>query len=1055
MKTPGHAATALQALEELRLEEDAAHQAAIRAGQVVALKDALHKLRSITYDCKIDWEGILIAQQTEDQEDERNLTDEQFVEALHAVNEKTADKLTPGEFETLLRKFCDYKGDVRITHFMNAMNLGAPKDHADPELFFDELPQPYRNIVDVMEEFILDAAWDIIDQKYKLSGAVGGTEEDETTGEENKRIAKAMATKCFSINNVKIPGTNPSVMSLSEDGTRVVVGCDDGSLHLVSTEEYDVLSTVSVFPESHGGVLCISPLVHSESFPVTGEQPYVFAVGATQLTKQQFAAAEAAKQAALASAAEPEPPEKGKKAPKKGKGKEPAASEVEMPEKPGGFLRVYEVWPGQPNFVLVGSAEVDSEVAATIVARGAEYVSVSSVDGAVRVYAIPSRPIPPAPAKLGAFGDVHQMAPVAEEMELAEKANEDGEEAPSRYSRENCVLERLALSITLLPEDRKGVLKPTKSELAVPEPVVPDDGEIISSAGDAATAPVPELVLTGNVHFIRTVSNSKGTAVTTGLFVWWPGGNHLRRYFLHDAAVHTSHVLHSEWFMASAITASEMDNACSILAVGLADGSVVVWDINTGTTRALFRRHTGLVGNRAAVSSVCIYGQRYVVSGAMDGSLQINDLRNGSITTRFLALMAGVARRREQSDNLVKLNSESKMVAMREKDGSTAVLSLSCLSDLPIALAVCEDGQGMVVCRVYDLPSGSFMGCLDLRNSKEEDTESCQWMIGQCGSDPAVDSGLDDRLEGDACRSGRLAASRLSGRGVVAAGGKKSLGPTKVMAQASNSGIFVMCANKVQAKEAYNFVPKAAPPAAESGGEEAVTEPEPAPKVEYQIAAYANWKLICDAYPAIAACCTDEPEIVQNAKRLFMITTAEQRSDPNADLNAFLMGPPGLHPKPYGNAVPRAPSATRKGAPSVSSHRSSKVSHGNNLSRGNSRTFPPQSIESGAGIGSAAGSRLVSDSGAHSTHTGTAGRRGSGVSAASNRSNHNALVSLALGNIPLEEGAETLHLEGPVRNDGSVLLKKFLDMKNRTKNKRVLQVKKRGEEMLKWCTPEL
>ena len=59
MKTPGHAATALQALEELRLEEDAAHQAAIRAGQVVALKDALHKLRSITYDCKIDWEGIL------------------------------------------------------------------------------------------------------------------------------------------------------------------------------------------------------------------------------------------------------------------------------------------------------------------------------------------------------------------------------------------------------------------------------------------------------------------------------------------------------------------------------------------------------------------------------------------------------------------------------------------------------------------------------------------------------------------------------------------------------------------------------------------------------------------------------------------------------------------------------------------------------------------------------------------------------------------------------------------------------------------------------------
>ena len=61
---------------------------------------------------------------------------------------------------------------------------------------------------------------------------------------------------------------------------------------------------------------------------------------------------------------------------------------------------------------------------------------------------------------------------------------------------------------------------------------------------------------------------------------------------------------------------------------------------------------------------------------------------------------------------------------------------------------------------------------------------------------------------------------------------------------------------------------------------------------------YEDWKLICDAYPAIASTCQNGTDIPQNAKRLFMITTSEQRSDPNADLEAFLLGPPGLTPKP-------------------------------------------------------------------------------------------------------------------------------------------------------------
>ena len=83
------AATALAALEKLRLEEQMELLEVQRAEEIGSLKVALEKLRSITYENNIDWRETLLAQQTEENTDNRNLTDEQFVEALHIVNDKT------------------------------------------------------------------------------------------------------------------------------------------------------------------------------------------------------------------------------------------------------------------------------------------------------------------------------------------------------------------------------------------------------------------------------------------------------------------------------------------------------------------------------------------------------------------------------------------------------------------------------------------------------------------------------------------------------------------------------------------------------------------------------------------------------------------------------------------------------------------------------------------------------------------------------------------------------------------------------------------------------
>ena len=229
----------------------------------------------------------MLAQQTEENTDNRNLTDEQFVEALHIVNDKTADKVTVGEFEILLRKFCDYKGDVRISHFLRALNIGPPTDHADPELMFDELPQPYKLIVEVLEEDILDASWEIIDEKYQLSAGNAVLDDDKEDGEEVQRIALAMSTPCFPVATSRVEGS-PSCVNYSKDGKLCIIGTTNGTVKLFENSGTQAIATLPVFPDSHGGIACVSEIVESEGFEVTGDTPKLVAVAASQMTHEAF-----------------------------------------------------------------------------------------------------------------------------------------------------------------------------------------------------------------------------------------------------------------------------------------------------------------------------------------------------------------------------------------------------------------------------------------------------------------------------------------------------------------------------------------------------------------------------------------------------------------------------------------------------------------------------------------------------------------------------------------------------------------------------------------------
>ena len=90
----------------------------------------------------------------------------------------------------------------------------------------------------------------------------------------------------------------------------------------------------------------------------------------------------------------------------------------------------------------------------------------------------------------------------------------------------------------------------------------------------------------------------------------------------------------------------------------------------------------------------------------------------------------------------------------------------------------------------------------------------------------------------------------------------------------------MICSDRKEAEIAKNFVPQPSKlEVNEENESENNIENESAPVVTYQMNIYQDWKLICDAYPAIASTCQNGTDVAQNAKRLFMITTAEQRSD--------------------------------------------------------------------------------------------------------------------------------------------------------------------------------
>ena len=176
----------------------------------------------------------------------------------------------------------------------------------------------------------------------------------------------------------------------------------------------------------------------------------------------------------------------------------------------------------------------------------------------------------------------------------------------------------------------------------------------------------------------------------TSLLVVKPDSHVVSKYGLRaDAEDGGAPPLYAAWQMAANVSAScllqDSDGTTSILALGLASGTVLLWDLQIDMCREVLKRH------EKAVSALAVHRHKYLIAGAADGRVHIYDLAAGpSLSPQLIAVRS---------------------------DLTAPVQDLACLRDA--ALAVARDGKGILA--LYDLARSALLGRLALGSGDRDD----------------------------------------------------------------------------------------------------------------------------------------------------------------------------------------------------------------------------------------------------------------------------------------------------------------------------------------------
>ena len=521
------------------------------------------------------------------------------------------------------------------------------------------------------------------------------------------------------------------------------------------------------------------------------------------------------------------------------------------------------------------------------------------------------------------------------------------------------------------------------STLDRPSTVASEASSVLSSSDDASSLsykPMKRLNLEDPpmVHFtclptapdplsMPTVSS---ITKTCAVLVWRPKTNVLRRYLLpvvdstiiseensdnrgdvdSAAAVmaadkqRAGDLFASEWIAPAAITSSCLDPSDETVVVGLSDGSVYVLDIRLGCPRCIPRRHISPKGRGVSVSAVSVFQQKFVISGAVDGSIMVTDVSSSDIFARALSVLTSEVQTRKSalrgrsrggnhsSDASTRRSARggqawtpelppaSKMLLSPSRDLSAPILAIRCMQTVPIAVVSTEDGSKATAVKLYDLANGLLMGYaspVPIASQKVGGIGGSGGLDNACwvlGSPRPVEWPPLEGFESLPPKDIRTAVTSARNSAAFNMGGALFLDRdalSRSMVAVCRDNIFALCNYQGKLPEepviAAPAVPEADPESNDTS-EENPEEPEVAKPAKpaaqpLQFHRYVCGDLLCELFPGIAASCyaggaagsVKYKEREDSAKRLFIMSTPGQRCDPNAKLDNLLLGPMSMH----------------------------------------------------------------------------------------------------------------------------------------------------------------
>ncbi|OQR84242.1 hypothetical protein ACHHYP_13677 [Achlya hypogyna] len=556
--------------------------------------------------------------------------------SFHGILASHEIALTDAEKELLL-VFCTPAGLLSRAAFVAFVDVLKPPDHVNPDLVFPSLPQPFRRILKILEEDIVDRAWTLITSTmaFKL-------QQGEMNADLQEKEAKA---------RVCAPG---AVLDLGDDVAACVGSADHELVALLHTN-----NTVEVLDSSGVPVVAATKLV-PDLFAIQGLSSPLrpFLLGGMRHT---FVALWARRRPAGEADSAPDP----------------AFDGVES------LVHVYSF--ASTGFALRLTLVAKEPIARVLLSDDVAFAAIMFDHGLLQAFATGSIVAVPTDAPPTALNPAV-----------------------------DCVLEVDAGVFNVAPVAKAVAIDTTTAKS--------DKGHAKGKGKDLeaeATAALPEVYDT--YLFASFLLSDAGT--------WQVGVASQHKLLVYGLGARDTPPT-TTVVVAAPITCALAAPSHALVALGLANGAVLVWHVHLQIEYSALGRHG------APVKALYLHKSEYLVSLSAANELHFYDLcARSDMLAPHAAFILGL-----QHDPCVaptKVDSRLRAASLvRVVDGLQPFASIHGFQELPIVFATLEDG----LTAVYDARNGLLIGSLGLGDGLIEWRDGHWLLAGDHAWAPAFDA---------------------------------------------------------------------------------------------------------------------------------------------------------------------------------------------------------------------------------------------------------------------------------------------------------------------------